>query len=869
MTALALGGGSFPDLAEAQSGRHEIQGTVVDESGRPVDGLRVAAHPEGGTPGEGQGTSTATGSFRFDLLAGVYRLEIHSDRYGVCRVSGMENTEKRLNVIFVAEPDTASHIDIVVGRSAPAGGGWVPCYFNNAFHTVEGTVLGPDQEPLEGTDVRLWRRSNGHYSGPWTGESTGPDGTFAVEVPRGSYRLELTTWVGGGGECRLGYFGPDGKRAPAGAVTELSVETGDIGGIAITLTEPASELCREVQGVVTDAKGNPLARVWLSFFGHGEGVTFIADEAGAFRGHLRDGSYRVTIWTDRGGDCTLVGYRGPAPTKGGSFVVDGDGVSGLRFVLSGVPWEVQRHVPCPYIEMISTELEPGWNLAGWTGPPTAVSSVFNATPQLEAIYAWNTDTRSFRGALRQGSGSRSSLDTLEPGMGLWLFIEGAERVNWTRPFVAESALVSLADGWNLVGWGGRDGVTADVIFNSLGAEPVVAATWDASRGAFLSASTAAPAGAQRESQVGRGDALWLQTSEKERWLQPGWPAPDVVLLGGNPTGMEDWYRRDVEEAQVFFAERYGVITSDVTFYFASDQETLEDAYRAVRGFNPAANLCADYDMEAIFVATYRCFPVVHEYFHSIQDALSGGTFLRSPTWIVEGSALYTDFQHRYSKGQASYLPGQRFTWATLGPELTLGTGASLDYEDSSLLGYLAFEWLAEEVGEGALIHYFALLKTSATWEGAFRRAFGLTLDDFYAGFEEHRREVAPPFEWSVSGRILDHNARPVEGIDVWVMARVGEQLSSNYLTPTKADGSFAIENAPGSGYFLLLSHTCPSGDFHDVGGYGQGGFTLDARNAPPFTGEDRDRTGLTITLPVTLAELEGEYCAPWRGSAPR
>ena len=120
--------------------------------------------------------------------------------------------------------------------------------------------------------------------------------------------------------------------------------------------------------------------------------------------------------------------------------------------------------------------------------------------------------------------------------------------------------------------------------------------------------------------------------------------------------------------------------------------------------------------------------------------------------------------------------------------------------------------------------------------------------------------MAPPFEWNVSGTILDRDAQPVEGIDVWVMGSVEGRLASNLLTPTGADGSFAIEHAPGSAYFLLLSHKCSSGSRQDVGGYGQEGFTADARNAPPFTGEDRDRTGLTITLPVTLEELERDNC---------
>lgn len=57
-----------------------------------------------------------------------------------------------------------------------------------------------------------------------------------------------------------------------------------------------------------------------------------------------------------------------------------------------------------------------------------------------------------------------------------------------------------------------------------------------------------------------------------------------------------------------------------------------------------------------------------------------------------------------------------------------------------------------------------------------------------------------------------------------------------------------------------MTYNCPGGGRRDIGGYGQGGFTTDGRNAPPFTDEDRHRQGLAITLPLTLAEFERDTC---------
>ena len=196
LTGLVLvagaGLGAVPPLAEAQSSRHEIRATVVDEEGRGVDGLSVAATPYGVAPGEYQGRRTAAGSVRFQLVAGAYSLALYTDQWGQCTVSGLENPEGRLKAAFVAEPGALSRISIVVGaRNAPPSARWVPCNFDVPFYRIQGTVLGPDQEPLEGIGVRAVGQLNDPAFGPWTAPATRSNGTFAVEVPNGPYVLEL------------------------------------------------------------------------------------------------------------------------------------------------------------------------------------------------------------------------------------------------------------------------------------------------------------------------------------------------------------------------------------------------------------------------------------------------------------------------------------------------------------------------------------------------------------------------------------------------------------------------------------------------------------------------------------------------------
>ncbi|MXW25566.1 MAG: carboxypeptidase regulatory-like domain-containing protein [Dehalococcoidia bacterium] len=859
-----------PERAEAQSSRHEIPGIVVDEDGRPIERLFVAASPQGGQGQYERRTTAAGGAFRLWLVEGTYRLSIWSDSHSKCTVSGIENPEGRLEAVFPVEGEGVTPIRIVATTSDRAQQArWVRCYFDVPFYRVQGTVVGPDQEPLEGIGVHAIGSASA--TGPWTAPATRSDGRFAVDVPEGAYVLGLFV-EREGGECRLGYYGAGGLRIAHSRVGDeettanrIRTDGGDVTGATIRLRAPLRELCRSIQGLVTNSQGEPLEGIHLQLHGHGpswfEYQRGVTRSDGTFHLYGVDGTYYLRPWTSAGSECAITDSASPRAGGEVSVVVDGQDIANARIVVSGNATGRGQWLECfPPPRSITTDLEPGWNLAGWTGPETRVSAAFAATPQLEAIHVWDADTQSFRGVMRRESGSDDSLGTLLPGMGLWLLIGGTETVSWTRPFLTESALVSLEDGWNLVNWGGRDGATAEEIFDSLGAEPVIAATWDATTQQFALSAADTPVDATPALQVRRGDALWLYTPAKARWLQPGWPAPDVVLLGGYPTGTEERYRRSVEGAQTFYAERYGVITSDVTFYFASDRESLENTYRQVRGRDPSDDLCANYGNHVIFTATYRCFPVTHEYFHAIQYHLAGNDLLESPTWIVEGSAVYTDFQRRYSRGTPSYETGYHFLWSSLGFALNDETASGMRASVANSIGYLAMEWLADEAGEGAILDYFANLRAAGDWREAFRESFGLPVADFYSQFEVHRQEVAPAFRWDIEGSVVDRHSQPMEGVRVFASRVSGRWPLSTLSVLTAADGSFSFDSGPGSGYVLMVRAYCENGAYEYVGALGQDGFTQAWRSAPHFAGEARHRTGILIELPITQEEFERDNC---------
>ena len=297
VAALALGDGLSPDLAEAQTSRHQFPGLVVDEDGRPVERLLVAASVQDGQGRYESRVTAAGGGFRLWLVEGSYRLFIWSGAYRKCTVSGIENPEGRPDAVFPVEGEGVTPIRIVVATSErPEAARWVRCHFDVPFYRVQGTVVGPDQQPLAGINVRLWGLSSDHNLGPWTGEGTGPDGAFAIEVPAGSYRLHLRAELEDGGDCVLGNYGADGRRA-SGDVTRIVVTDEDVLGVLLTLEDVPSRLCHEIEGVVTDAEGNPLADMSLKFLGHGESQIPTTDEAGIFQLRVRKGG----VWIPTSG----------------------------------------------------------------------------------------------------------------------------------------------------------------------------------------------------------------------------------------------------------------------------------------------------------------------------------------------------------------------------------------------------------------------------------------------------------------------------------------------------------------------------------------------------------------------------------------
>lgn len=386
-------------------------------------------------------------------------------------------------------------------------------------------------------------------------------------------------------------------------------------------------------------------------------------------------------------------------------------------------------------------------------------------------------------------------------------------------------------------------------------------------------------------QPARADPL------EERWSELGVLEAEFVFLGDFTRGERESLKRDLKAAQVLFAERFGAVTSDFTVYVSADPDALNERLLEISGNEYDYEYCGLALKEAVFlVAVEECAgagrfgsTLAHEYFHILQWEARGppghrlvepgppGTWLG---WIIEGSAAYAeglfndDQSHR---SLAALRQGSEVLWSAFGKPFPRSfsdiTDPTDEYKLEYRVGFLATEWLVEGAGPEAILKFFRFGGHGA----AFETAFGVSVDEFYSGFESHRWEVAHPYFWRSGGTVVGSDGLPVEGMAVFAAVRIEGELWSAGMTETDAQGSFEF-SVPGSGYVLGLFVQCPGDDENPewayAGAWGRDGLVADAdrhydaddRGAEPFAGEDQDRTELVIEIPETRESLIAKGC---------
>jgi len=370
--------------------------------------------------------------------------------------------------------------------------------------------------------------------------------------------------------------------------------------------------------------------------------------------------------------------------------------------------------------VLATELHPGWNMVGWLGPETPVTELFSEMPTIREVWAWDTSTQRYHGALRD---SPDGLRTLTPGLGFWLYLSGDATVAWERPVAAESVVLTLQEGANLVAWPGQGAPLRETLAG-LGASLVLAAGWNAEHQRFDLHIPEAPDAFNTLPALTAGDAIWVEVSGEAYWWVPGTDRPRFEFDTEVEAEEREAMTRSVEEVMDLFDEHFGVVTTDFLVSVSAERGC---------GFAPGRI--------RVWSSSTTCLG--ETYFGVLQWHLAEGAN-RGPAWLVAGSrkfadAVYRELLRAEGNEDTGYARTRQFAvFHSLGV-------TSLDEPSSRApyLGFLAAEWLADHAGHSALTDYFRRLPSSPGWESAFEGAFGISIDDFYTTFEAYRAEVAP------------------------------------------------------------------------------------------------------------------------------
>ena len=273
--------------------------------------------------------------------------------------------------------------------------------------------------------------------------------------------------------------------------------------------------------------------------------------------------------------------------------------------------------------------------------------------------------------------------------------------------------------------------------------------------------------------------------------------PEWVFTGNLPETDRRMFREVMEHTRAYFAHHHGVQATGFTVLVGADYESLEPVYRDATGAELSSRhsrwagfshawVTASPQGDAVVTFIYGwqdwaheiVYAVVHEYFHVLQGQLAAGmtplgngkldwrlSEFDFPRWLGEGLASYADYLYSEARSDWPKFLDDRYT-----PLKDLGTAVSdgdLDLDNLAgrlvesasgpicnlqnftwyALSFMASVYMGERSPAGAHVEFWKLLGERASWQTAFREAFGLDPDGFTSGFEEWLRPQIPTWDY--------------------------------------------------------------------------------------------------------------------------
>ena len=478
---------------------------------------------------------------------------------------------------------------------------------------------------------------------------------------------------------------------------------------------------------------------------------------------------------------------------------------------------------------IVTELQPGLNPIGWIEAEAPVGRLFEEIPCLEAVYAWDAAEQRYVAASRSVPRSLWTLQSLEPGAGLYLNLDDGPAFEWRRPAARIRGYTRLERGRNFVAYLGPEVEdAADPLRHSLrgiGSALQGAWRWDPATQSFepieLRLAGAPP------TSLKHGDPLWLDLSSAVPWHQPTRTHPPIIwasvpdLSGAAAVGdLSSHIAANVRKAFAAVvrgrAFDYG-ISVDQSAYAAhatSDGRTVALTLRSIGdgGVLPADSLwSADVDLTSCSPRPFGTTPdwigedewllANRAYVPMMVDAVAHSNGASLPGWMRDGLINWIINQKRGPlSGAYTFCESHDVVigYPDPPPRTYLSDAESLgDWE----YGWHAAAWLGERAGRTGWIDFIRILSDEERAAERFLHRFNASLADFFATFAPPSRAVASdrtpiPTEYQIEIMSPAADAKTDIALNVrWLRPIHGLQPSSR--TPT------LTYEAPAERRFLL------------------------------------------------------------------
>lgn len=205
-------------------------------------------------------------------------------------------------------------------------------------------------------------------------------------------------------------------------------------------------------------------------------------------------------------------------------------------------------------------------------------------------------------------------------------------------------------------------------------------------------------------------------------------------------------QESVRFADAYIQRTYGVeLTSPVRVRIGMEENPPTVAYAG----NSTIFITPDHPVWLQSSPLQRVKIVVHEFFHLVQEQLTGTPPGFSPIWLIEGSAEFVAFDAMVSL-ELIDMDTVHDKWVV---DTLYGPVALVPLQEVEApvpevgccmysLVPLAIEHLISQSGKESLAKYFDYVGTQ-TWENAFAMAFRMSPDAFYESFAIARGQFAP------------------------------------------------------------------------------------------------------------------------------